>query len=76
METQKPISQVARDLGVSHETLRNWVRKHKREHRNDEAPLDINERARLKELERINRQQAMEIEFLKKAASYFAKDHQ
>jgi transposase-like protein len=35
----------------------------------------VNERARLKELERRNRELEMENSFLKKAAAYFAKDH-
>jgi transposase len=41
-----------------------------------EAELTVNERARLKELERRNRELEMENSFLKKAAAYFAKDHQ
>jgi transposase len=40
-----------------------------------EAELTVNERARLKELERRNRELEMENSFLKKAAAYFAKDH-
>jgi len=41
----------------------------------DEEPaLDINERARLREAERLVRELKMENEFLKKAAAYFAKD--
>lgn len=34
----------------------------------------MSERARLKELERRNRELEMEATFLKKAAAYFAKD--
>jgi transposase len=40
-----------------------------------EAELTVSERARLKELERRNRELEMENIFLKKAAAYFAKDH-
>ena len=36
--------------------------------------LTANERARLKELERRNREPEMEVTVLKKAAAYFAKD--
>jgi transposase len=39
-----------------------------------DAELTVNERARLKELERRNRELEMEVSFLKKAAAYFAKD--
>jgi transposase-like protein len=35
----------------------------------------VNERARLRELERETRELKMENDFLKKAAAYFAKDH-
>ena len=35
----------------------------------------MNERARLRELERETRELRMENEFLKKAAAYFARDH-
>jgi transposase len=37
--------------------------------------LTVNERARLRELERETRELQMELAFLKKAAAYFAKDH-
>jgi transposase len=37
-----------------------------------DKPLDINERARLKELEGENRRLKMEREILKKAAAWFA----
>ena len=40
----------------------------------DEPPLELSERARLRELERENREMAMELAFLKKAAAYFAKE--
>ncbi|MGW9419770.1 IS3 family transposase [Cellulosimicrobium funkei] len=73
-ETQRPVSQVAQELGVNTETLREWVKKHQREHEKKNPDLNLNERARLKELERINREQAMEIEFLKKAGRVLRKE--
>ena len=48
---------------------------YRREHAGEEPPLTLNERARLRELERETREQRMELEFLKKAAAYFARDH-
>lgn len=75
LKSSGPVSQVARELGVHPETLRSWVRRHHREHGTRDSPsLDVNERARLKELERRNRELEMENSFLKKAAAYFAKD--
>lgn len=44
------------------------------EHADDEPPLTLPERARLREAERQLRELRLENEFLKKAAAYFAKD--
>ena len=74
IETSRPIAQVARELGVGEQTLGNWVNKYRRDHAGEEPALGISERARLKELERRNRELKMENEFLKKCASYFAQD--
>jgi transposase-like protein len=74
LKSSKPIAHVARELDMNPETLRTWVRRHEREHGKQAGPLEIDERARLKELERRNRELEMEVSFLKKAAAYFAKD--
>ncbi|TQN28527.1 transposase-like protein [Haloactinospora alba] len=74
IESQRSINRVANELGISSETLRNWVRKYRKETPDDAPSLDTTERARLRELERLNREKDMEIAFLKKAAAYFAKD--
>jgi transposase len=66
-----PIRQIAKDLGVSDQTLRNWVRQ-------DDADagrtsgLTSDERARLRELEQENRKLREEREILRKAAAFFA----
>jgi transposase len=72
----KPIAETARELNVHPETLRLWVRSYEREHGTnaDAAALGTSERARLRELERRNRELEMENAFLKKAAAYFARD--
>jgi transposase-like protein len=75
IETSRPIAQVAKELGIHEATLGNWVNAYRREHAGDEPPLNVSERARLRELEREARELRMENEFLKKAAAYFAKDH-
>jgi transposase-like protein len=76
LETSRPIAEVARELGLVEGTLGNWVNAYRREHAGDEPPLDISERARLRESERQLREVKMENEFLKKAAAYFAQNHQ
>jgi transposase len=75
IETSRPIAQVARELGIGEGTLGNWVAAYRRDHAGDEPPLGVNERERLRQLERETRELRMENEFLKKAAAYFAKDH-
>lgn len=74
IETSRPIAEVARELGVNEGTLGNWVALWRTTHGDDDPPLTLSERARLKELERENRDLRMEREFLKKAAAFFAKD--
>jgi transposase len=73
IESGRPIAAVARDLGLNEGTLGNWVTKYRDEHPASEE-LDIAERARLKELEKENRELRMERDFLKKAAAFFAKE--
>jgi len=75
VETSRPIADVARELGISETSLGNWVRAYRDKHAEDEPPLQLSERARLRELERKNRELEMENAFLKKAAAYFAKEH-
>ena len=74
VNASRPIAQVARELGVSETALGNWVRAYREAHASDEPPLELSERARLRELERHNRELEMENTFLKKAAAYFARE--
>jgi transposase-like protein len=62
----RPIAQVAREIGVNEGTLGNWVATYRREHADEEPALELNERARLREAERLVRELKMENEFLKK----------
>ena len=72
IETSRPVAQVARELGILEGTLGNWVAAYRREHAGEEPQLSLDERARLREVERELREVKMENEFLKKCASYFA----
>jgi transposase len=73
IETGRPIAEVARDLGINEGTLGNWVTQYRRDHPVSEE-LGVTDRARLKELEKENRELRMERDFLKKAAAFFAKE--
>jgi len=75
VETSRAIADVARELGISETSLGNWVRAYRKKHAEEEPPLQLSERARLRELERRNREMEMELAFLKKAAAYFAREH-
>jgi transposase len=70
----RPIAEIARDLGINEAMLGNWVHRSKKSGESEEKPLDIDERAELKELREENRQLRMERDFLKKAAAWFASE--
>jgi len=74
IETSRPIAEVAREIAVHEGTLGSWVNKYRTEHAGDEPPLTLSERARLRELERENRELRMKTEFLGKAAAFFAQE--
>ena len=73
-ERAKPIAQIAADLGISESCLRRWM---------DVADVDEGrkegltsaERAELVDLRRKLRVAEMEVEILKRAAAYFAKEN-
>jgi transposase-like protein len=75
IDSSRAIADVAREIGVHEGTLGNWVNKYRTEHAGEEPPLNVSERARLRELERENRELRMKAEFLGKAASFFAQEY-
>jgi transposase len=74
-ESSRSIAEVAREIGVNETTLGNWVREYREAHADDEPPLTLSERTRLRELERENRELRMKSEFLGKAAAFFAQEY-
>jgi len=72
----QPLTQVAKELGVKPTTMQGWVNKYRK---SPEAPFPGSghlkpEDEKLRKLERENRELKEEIEILKKAAAYFAKN--
>jgi transposase len=65
------ITSIASKFGCTAETLRNWVRQAERD-RGQRVGLTTDERQRLKELERDNRELKRANEILRKASAYFA----
>ena len=65
------IVSIARKIGCTPETLREWIKQHDIDHGNREG-LSTAERQRMKELERENRELSQANEILRKASAYFA----
>jgi len=65
------ITSIASKIGCTGETLRNWVRQAERD-RGQRGGLTTDERVRLKELERENRDLKRTNEILRLASAYFA----
>jgi transposase-like protein len=63
VETSRSIAHVARELNVNETTLGNWVKEYGEAHADDEPALLVSERARLRGLERENRELKMKVEF-------------
>lgn len=66
LDGPRPIAEAARELGLNEGALGNWVNTYRKAHPQDEEPLTLSERARLREQERELRELRMQNEFLKK----------
>lgn len=75
LDGPRPIAEVAREMGLNAGTLGNWVNAYRKANPQEEEPLTLSERARLRELEREVRELKMKNEFLGKAASFFAQEY-
>ena len=75
IESSRAIAEVAREIQVNEGTLGNWGNKYRVEHADEEPPLSVSDRARLRELERENRELRLKAEFLGKAAAFFAQEY-
>jgi transposase-like protein len=71
---EKPVAQIAADLGISDSCLRNWVAQADVD--DGRRPgLTTDERAELVKLRREKRVLELENEILKRAAAYFAREN-
>ena len=76
VETSQPIAHVARELNVNETTLGNWVKEYREDARGRRCP-----RCRYRSVRGCasssgeNRELKMKVEFLSKAAAYFAREH-
>jgi transposase len=72
----RPIAEVARSLSIAEGTLWNWVKADREQQDRDADPdaLSESERAELKRLRKENVQLATDMEILRKAAAFFARE--
>jgi transposase len=70
----KPRAQLARELGVTGETLRLWLKQADLDAGNRQDGLTSDEQEELRRLRRENRILREEREILKKAAAFFAQE--
>jgi transposase len=77
LSSDRPLRQVARELGVNHETLRNWVNAARKKQRTATASgdeLSADERTELRRLRGRVAELEQEKEILRRAAQYFARE--
>jgi transposase len=74
VDAHRPVREVARELDVNHETLRNWVAALRRERAAPGGPVSADERAEIARLRRRVAELELEKEILKKAAVFFARE--
>ena len=71
---EKPVAQIAKDLGIAESGLRRWMAQADIDDGKREG-LTSDERRELAELRRKNRVLEMEVEILKRASAYFAREN-
>ena len=71
---EKPVADIARDLGISESCLRRWMAQADVD-AGTRTGLTTDERAELTRLRREKRVLEMEIEILKRASAYFAREN-
>ena len=70
---EQPLQKIAADLGISDQTLRNWVKQADIDEGRRDG-LTTEERAEVVQLRRRNRVLEMEVEILKRAPAFFARE--
>ena len=75
LDEGQTVAAVARNLGLTESSLRNWVEHARADRTQGKTGLTTTEREELARLRRDVRELRMERDVLKKAAAFFAKDH-
>jgi transposase len=74
-ERTKPVAELAKDLRISESCLRNWMAQAEADEAGSETRLSSAEKKELAALRRDKRRLEMEVEVLKRAAAYFAREN-
>lgn len=75
-DSGKTVDRIAKDLGVAHQTLRNWVKQIDLDNGRRTDGLTTEEREEIRRLRREVRVLREERDILRKAAAFFAKETQ
>jgi len=71
----KPVAELAKELRISESCLRNWMAQVDVHESGSATELTSKEKKELVELRRDKRRLEMEVEILKRAAAYFAREN-
>ena len=71
---ERPIAQIAHELGIAESCLRRWLQQDQLDHRERDDGLSSGERDELRRLRREVRRLEQEKEILRKAAAFFARE--
>lgn len=74
LETERPIAQVARDLGINEGTLGNWVAQERRARGAGNGALSEDERAELVRLRKENAELQMQRDVLKRSVALWVNE--
>lgn len=76
LESERPISETARALGINENTLHGWVKKYVHLHKKSASTGSESEKLQqeVSQLRKENTRLKMERDILKKAAAYFANE--
>ncbi len=74
-ERTKPVAELAKELRISQSCLRNWIAQADIDDSDSATQLTSKDKKELTELRRDKRRLELEVEILKRAAAYFAREN-